>query len=209
MKTLWRILLVLVPLALLGCAMEPVHTARLTISPTVPMVARKIAHPLYVVLDPAQVPDRYTIPERTNKEIHIHEIHEFIRRDLRTGLAFLFERVVVIAPGTPIPPGTLVAQVRIQRFSADVDMVSTGSATAARVYGQMGWSLAIRGSSATDFAFSHTENVRGSFPLTHVSQTAEMMTSTYQLAIEHLLAKLAEPDIVAKLELAGAATTPP
>lgn len=205
MKTLLPTLVLLLAVALVGCAMEPVHTARLTIQPTLPMVARKISRPLYIVLDPALVPDSYVIPEQTNKEIRILEIREFVRRDLRSGLAVLFDRVVVVAPGVPFPEGALVAHVRVQKFSADVDMATTGNQTAARVYGQMGWSIGIRGSTAIDFAFSHTENVQGSFPLTHVSQTAEMMTSTYQLAIEHVLAKLAEPEIVAKLEQAGAA----
>jgi hypothetical protein len=201
MKTLSLVL----ALALAACAMEPVHTARLQIQPTLPMVARKIARPLYIVLDPTLVPDSYVIPEQTSKEIRILEIREFVRRDLRTGLAVLFDRVVVVAPGAPFPAGALVAHVRIQKFSADVDMMTNGSQTAARVYGQMGWSIGIRGSVATDFAFSHTENVQGRFPLTHVSQTAEMMTSTYQLAIENVLTKLAEPEMVAKLERAGAA----
>lgn len=205
MKTLCRTVVLLVLLPLVGCAMEPVHTARLQIQPTLPMVGRKISRPLYIVLDPALVPDRYTIPERTNKEIQILEIREFVRRDLRTGLAVLFDRVTVVAPGAAFPAGALVAHVRIQKFAADVDMMTNGSQTAARVYGQMGWSIGIRGSLATDFAFSHTETVQGSFPLTHVSQTAEMMTSTYQIAIEHVLAKLAEPEVAAKLELAGAA----
>jgi hypothetical protein len=205
MMTLWRTLVLVVLLPLVGCAMEPVHTAQLQIQPTLPMVARKISRPLYIVLDPALVPDSYVIPERTNKEIQILEIREFVRRDLRTGLATLFDRVTVVAPGSPFPAGALVAHVRIQKFAADVDMMTNGSQTAARVYGQMGWSIGIRGSLATDFAFSHTENVQGSFPLTHVSQTAEMMTSTYQIAIEHVLAKLAEPEMAAKLELAGAA----
>jgi hypothetical protein len=203
MIRLWSTVVLVMSLAMTACAMEPVHTARLQIQPTVPMVARKIARSLFIVLDPAQVPDRYTIPEQTNKEIQILEIHEFVRRDLHHGLSALFESVVVVAPSVAIPEGALVAQVRIQRFAADVDMVTTGNETASRVYGQMGWSFAIRGSGAADFAFSHTENVRGTFPLTHVSQTAEMMTSTYQVAIERLLARIAEPEMVAKLELAG------
>lgn len=203
MTRFWTIVVLVMSLALTACAMEPVHTARLQIQPTLPMVARKIARQLFIVLDPAQVPDRYTIPERTNKEIQILEIREFVRRDLQHALSSLFDSVVVVAPSAVIPAGALVAQVRIQRFAADVDMVSTGKETAARVYGQMGWSFAIRGSGAVDFAFSHTENVRGSFPLTHVSQTEEMMTSTYQIALERLVARIAEPEMVAKLELAG------
>ncbi len=190
---------------LAACSMQPVRTATLRIQPTVPMIAKKVARPLYVVLDPAQVPDRYTIPEGTVKELEILEIRYFVRRDLRAGLAALFEYVEVVPPTAQIPAGALVGQVQIQRFSTELVMASSGSKTVGAAYGQMGWGFAIREPGQSEFAFSHTESVTGTFPLVQIDQTAEMMESTYRLAIEHLLAKIAEPEVLARLNGAPAA----
>lgn len=202
-----RILLAALPLALAGCsalaqigAMRPVETSYLDIRPTLPMLASKIARPLYVVLDPAEVPDSYTIPERTVKEIRILQIHDFVRRDLKRTLASIFDKVEVIGADEFIPTDVLIGQVRIQRFAVEADMATSGGYTAGRVYGQMGWSFAISRPREHAFAFSYADTVTGTFGLVNADQTNEMMESTYRLALERLLAELAKGDVLDRLD---------
>lgn len=184
--------------AIAACATDPVHTTQLRIQPTRPLVAHRIVRPLYVVLDPAQVPDHYTIPPGSVKEIQIFEIREFVRRDLRAALTAVFEQVDIVEPtDAQLPVGTLTATVQIQRFGAVPDQ--TGS-NAMRVTTQMGWSFAIAVKGQREFLFSSTETVTGGFAMTTVTQTPEGLQSTYQLALEHLLAKLADPAVLARLE---------
>ncbi|MBK9031060.1 MAG: hypothetical protein IPL61_06950 [Myxococcales bacterium] len=188
-----------VALMLAACAMKPVNTRALHIEPTLPLVATKIPRPLYVVLDPTQVPDEYTIPARTTKEIRILEIREFVRRDLRDALSSMFAAVTVVGLDDVAPPDAMIAQVQIQRFAAEIDQVTSGDVIAGRVYGQMGWSFAIRKIDEPEFRFSYAETVTGTFPLVRVDQTAEMMESTYRIALEQLMARLSDREVMARL----------
>ena len=58
-----RVSLALVSLVLAARSLQPVCTSQLYIRPIQPMVATRIERPLYVVLDPAVVPDRYDSPQ--------------------------------------------------------------------------------------------------------------------------------------------------
>lgn len=189
------VLFALLSLVFAACALEPVHTSQLVIRPTRPIVATKIARPLYVVLDPAQVPDEYTVPERTIKELTIFEIREFVRRDLRAALETYFDHVVVVTPSVELPEGALVAQVQIQGFATQAGAAgATGAA-----YGRMDWAFAIREPGANDLAFSYAESVTGTSPILTRHDSDEMIESTYRVALEHLITKLGEPGVIARL----------
>lgn len=194
--------------AVKGNPMRPVDTERLSIDPTRPMLAQKLARPLYIVLDPERVPDEYTIPEQTIKEIRILAIRTFVRRDVRHALLSLFDSVDVVAPSWPIPPGALVADVEIQRFSTEVDMATGGGYHAGRIYGQMGWAFAIKRPGERQYAFSYADTVTGAFALTDVSQTPEMMESTYRRALERLLAELVNGKALELLDAPPGAPAP-
>jgi hypothetical protein len=186
-----RSVVALLSLVVAACTMSPVYTSRLNVRPSQPFVAQRIARPLYVVLDPAQVPDEYTIPAHTFKALSIYQIRIFVARDLRRALEAYFEHVAVVAPTAQIPEGALVAQVRIDEFSEDGDV--TGP------HGRMTWAFAIRRPGDRDLAFSYAESVLGTAAAGTSYASDEMLESTYRVALEHLAAKLDQPDVLAKL----------
>ena len=198
--SLGRASLALLTLAFAACSLQPVHTSQLYIRPTLPMVASKIERPLYIVLDPAQVPDRYTIPEGTIKELTIYEIRDFVRRDLRGTLATYFDQVHVVAPDAPIPDDALVAQVQIQGFGMDARGANAGIAVAVSAYGRMDWAFAIRAPGERDFAFSFSESALSTTALVSSYDSPEVMASTYRSALDDLIARLGQPEVLARLE---------
>jgi hypothetical protein len=209
-----RAALALLTLAIAACSLSPVYTSHLYVRPTLPMIASKIERPLYVVLDPAQVPDQYTIPEGAIKELKIYEIHDFVRRDLRGTLATYFAHVHVVAPGAPIPDGALVALVQIQGFALDAEtgplqltyMLGANGKPgpmlmpSVSAHGRMEWAFAIRVPGERDYAFSFSDSAISTTALTASYDSPEVMASTYSVALDHLLERLGQPDVLARLD---------
>jgi hypothetical protein len=207
-----RFAVALLALVLAACALQPVYTSHLYVRPTLPMVASKIERPLYIVLDPAQVPDHYTIPAGTIKELEIYEIHDFVRRDLRGTLALYFAHVKVVPPNAPIPDDALVAQVQIQGFAMDSEGAeSYGYAVGAKgvmpvysssvsAHGRMDWAFAIRAPGERDYAFSFSERSYSTTALVTSYDSPQVMASTYSAALDHLLAALDQPEVLARLD---------
>jgi hypothetical protein len=211
LASLRRAAFALLALAIAGCSLQPVYTSHLYVRPAMPIVATRIERPLYIILDPAQVPDQYTIPAGTIKELTIYEIRDFVRRDLRGTLATYFAHVEVVAPGAPIPDDALVALVQIQGFAMDSQGAESmgyavGASGVAPVYtssvsahGRMDWAFAIRAPGERDYAFSFSERASSTTALVTSYDSPQVMASTYTAALDHLLAKLGQPDVLARL----------
>jgi hypothetical protein len=134
------------------------------------MVARKIDRPLYVVLDPAKVRDKWTIDTSACatgssgcEHFQLMDAQEFVRRDLKNSLSDFFSHVEIVAPGQPLPTTPhVVADVKVDDIRIH-DLVR-GSLTYAII--QMTWGFAFRKSEKKDYAYSFagTADSNDSYP---------------------------------------------
>jgi hypothetical protein len=161
-------LLVAIGLILPGCVMAPVHVKTLTVQPPSLMVARKVERPLFIVLDPAKVPDTVIIPEDELKEIQVYEVQEFVRRDLKLAMESFFTHVEVVDPSHPLPPAHVRADVKINKLGMRVSKVMNthnASQVAAGIYGEMTWGFALRPVEAEEYLFSYAGASKGAYSL--------------------------------------------
>ena len=122
------------------------------------MVARKIDRPLYVVLDPQKVRDKWTIDTSACatgtsgcEHFQLMDAQEFVRRDVKASLSDFFSRVEIVAPGQALPTTPhVVADVKVDDIRIH-DLVR-GSLKYAII--QMTWGFALRKSEKKDYAYS-------------------------------------------------------
>ena len=127
-------------------------------TPATLLVAHKIQTPLYLVLDPSQLKDRW--PMQTSacatgakgcERFTLFDVHEFVRRDLKAAFEHYFMRVEVILAGQPMPSEPhVVADVKIDSLAVHDQTV--GFVTYARI--EMTWALALRRSDQSEYAYS-------------------------------------------------------
>ena len=174
--------------------MAPVYTSKLAPRPGRVLVAKKLQQPLTIVLDPATVPDSFTTKEGQVKAIRIHEIHEFVRRDLKAAMENFFEHVQVVDKDTPVPAGHQL-HLSIERFEGHAELMSAGAYSAGRVFGRMTWSVALLPHGDPDYLFSYTDTATGDYSLVHVREAPAMIEATYRVALQRLLSRMTDDKV--------------
>jgi hypothetical protein len=126
--------------------------------PATPLVARKFARPLYIVLDETRVRDGWRIATadcQTGSEdcekFVLYDVRLFVRRDLQRMLSNYFSRVEVVPPGQPITGPHVVADVKID----DIKLRTLQRGMLAYTFIDMTWGIAMRRSEDADYAFSY------------------------------------------------------
>ena len=122
------------------------------------MVAQKIDRPLYVVLDPAKVRDKWTIDTSACatgsagcEHFQLMDAQEFVRRDLKAALSDFFSRVEIVAPGQALPTTPhVVADVKVDDIR--IHELVRGPLSYAII--QMTWGFALRKSEKKEYAYS-------------------------------------------------------
>ncbi len=145
----------------LGAASYTFDTRAVAATPPAPMVAHKLDTPLFIVLDPAQVPDTWQLARADGEHYTLVNFRAFVARDLRAAMSHYFERVEVVAPGQLPSRPHVEAMVRIDKlalhsrdtpaYDGDYDEYDTMTYTTI----EMTWAFSLRASGATDNAFSY------------------------------------------------------
>lgn len=200
-QVMFKLLTLVLGMVMLGaCSMAPVHVSKVEVSPPSLMVAKKLSRPLFIVLDPERVPDYVHIPQSDVKEVHVHELRTFVRRDVKKAMETFFQRVEVVEPGYAFPSEPhYVADIKIDKLGTRFDKATSGGYTAGRVFGTMTWSFAIRPSGADSYMYSFASTAVGDVVLTHVSETPKMFGSTFDVAIAELIEGMVDKEIDKKL----------
>ncbi|MBL9106333.1 MAG: hypothetical protein JNL82_35755 [Myxococcales bacterium] len=175
-------------MAVAGCAMAPVDARALTPNVPQPQDTRRIEIPLYVILDPAKLPDAMTAQGPGVKPIEVSGLHAFVERDLQKALSQLFSRVVVAPPSTAAPAETFfTGMVLINSLTTFTQAVAPGSSDKA-VFMRMQWSLHIRAYGAPADAFVYQGTAQSTVPITSVRETSPAFNSVLEDALARLLA---------------------
>lgn len=126
--------------------------------PATPLVARKIARPLYIVLDDARVRDgwRISTPDcevggDDCEKFALYDAQLFVRRDLVRLLSNYFSRVEVIPPGKAVQGPHVIADVKVD----DMKLRNVQRGALVHTFIDMTWSLAMRRGEDKDYAFSY------------------------------------------------------
>jgi len=181
---------IVVSMIVVGCATGPsTHSVKsLQLKPPSLMIARKSPRTLFIVLDPARVPETAGPLKWDLGTPHITDLHEFVRRDLVTAMANYFERVEVVAPGFafPVQPH-VVADVKVDGARPLV----VGQFALA----EFTWGFALRPSEADDYLFSYAGTSRS-----EVSRSANaMIQSLLENAITDFVKAFTEKEVHQKL----------
>ncbi len=177
-------------LVVTGCAfgesaMRPVDVGELSVRPPRMMVAEKISAPLLIVLDPRDVPDEVLVERDGVKPVRVTNLRAFVREDLRRAMLGYFDVVEVVSPGRAgaTRGAHVLGRVRVQRL----EMFVAEEQGAPRVLGGMQWSFALLVPGEDEFTFSWAGTSRGSYGLTDVRETSQMVESTLSAAITQML----------------------
>lgn len=129
------------------------------------MVAQKIPRPLYLVIDPARVPNSWdfkvtsSMNPQSGPQFKLEELQRFVSRDLKEALGNYFARVEVITAGTPLPSEPhVVADVKIDRLQLHTLPVGGLS----YVIIEMTWGIGLRPSEAKEYAFTFAGEAKSS-----------------------------------------------
>jgi len=198
-----------------ACSFPPVHVAQLQVAPPPLMVSKKVAAPLYIVLDESAVPDDVHIPETDVKEQHIYEVRTFVSRDLKRTMELVFTTVEVVPPGFQEPSTPhYVGQVRVNGLGVKVNRTMTqssrqGVATGGSIVGTVDWGFGLRAGGADDFVFSFSNVSVGDDPLIQVDQVPRMWEATFRVALRELVDAIKEKDLASQLLAANTAGAAP
>lgn len=126
--------------------------------PPAPLVARKIARPLYIVLDDMRVRNAWRISTPgceiggdDCEKFALYDAQLFVRRDLVRLLSNYFSHVEVIAPGATVKERHVLADVKID----DIKLRNVQRGPLLHTFIDMTWSLAMRRGEDADYAFSY------------------------------------------------------
>lgn len=134
------------------------------------LVARKVARPLYIVLDPKQVKDTYALategcqaPELDDVQkceyFKLFDVQTFVRRDLKLAMQHYFSSVEVVRAGEPLPDRPhIFANVKVDGFG--LRTIYKGGV--AHTIIEMTWAFAMRPGEEKDYAFSFAGVARSS-----------------------------------------------
>lgn len=121
------------------------------------MVAQKIQRPLYLVVDPAKVPDAWDLKESSSfnpqdgEKTKLVDFQQFVSRDLKDALGNYFAKVEVVKAGTPLPSDPhVIADVKVDRLQ----LHSTPVGRLVYTVIEMTWGLGLRPSESAEYAFT-------------------------------------------------------
>jgi hypothetical protein len=122
-----------------------------TAKPPSLLVAEKIERPLYLVLDPAKVPDSFDLVTSAGDQFKLTEFQKFVSRDLRQALMAYFSNVEVVNSPSLLPSTPhIVGDIKVDRVQ--LHALPVGGLTYVKI--EMNWALAFRPNEATEYAFS-------------------------------------------------------
>lgn len=175
-------------MAIAGCAMSPVDARQLTPNVPQPQETRRIEIPLFVILDPAKLPDSMTASGEGIKPIEVSGLHAFVDRDLQKTLMQVFAKVTVAPPSTPAPADLFfTGQVLINSMTTFTQPIAPGSSENG-VFVRMQWSLHIRAYGAPADAFVYQGTAQATKPITSVRETSPAFNSLFEDALIRMLA---------------------
>lgn len=181
-----RPVLLALALALTGCSMRPVDVTAMETKIPQPTELRRIEIPLFVILDPAKLPDAMTAYGQGVKPIEVSGLHTFVERDLQRTLGQLFTNVRVAPPTTAAPDGIfLTGEVLVnslQSFSG-----TRGPGTPSGVYVRMVWSFRVRAYGAPADAFVYQGTAESTVPINAVGDTQGAFQSLLEDALRRLI----------------------
>ena len=187
MRRLRPVLLALTLAAAAGCAMQPVHVSEMETRIPQPKELRRIEHPLFVVLDPAKLPDSMTAVGDGVKPIEVHGLHTFVQRDLQRTMSQLFTTVTVAPPSTPAPSGIfLTGEVLVNSMSTFVG--TRGPNTPSGVYVRMQWSFRVRAYGAPADAFIYQGTAESTVPITATRDTQQALQTLFEDGLRRVVA---------------------
>lgn len=171
------------------------------------MVAHKIDRPLYLVLDPAKLKDRWEMSTTACEtksagceHFAIFDVQEFVKRDLQNAFSQYFTKVEVVAPGAIPTTPSIVGDVKIDDLRLHDEVA--GMLTYTHI--EMNWGLALRRSEDTDYSYSFAgvATTPGSYP-TFEAGLGQMVEN----AITTMMKKLVEEGGMKRLD--GSDAEPP
>jgi hypothetical protein len=167
--------------------MHPVHIDEMETRIPQPGELRRIEYPLFIILDPAKLPDTMTAYGQGVKPIEVYGLHSFVSRDLQRTMSQLFTTVTVAPPSTPAPTGVfLTGEVLVNSMSSFVG--TRGPNTPSGVYVRMQWSFRIRAYGAPADAFIYQGTAESTMPITSTKSTQPALQSLVEDALQRLVA---------------------
>ena len=156
-------------LSVTGCAgshYRPSYSmANVSAKPASLMVAQKIQRPLYLVIDPARVPDSFGLQEASSfnpkdgPKTKLEEFQRFVSRDLKEAMGNYFSRVEVVTAGSPLPSEPhVIGDVKVDR----VQLHSTPVGGLVYTVIEMTWGMGLRPSESKEYAFTFAGEGRSS-----------------------------------------------
>lgn len=131
--------------------------ANVSAKPASLMVAQKIQRPLYLVIDPARVPDSFGLQEASSfnpkdgPKTKLEEFQRFVSRDLKEAMGNYFSRVEVVTAGSPLPSEPhVIGDVKVDR----VQLHSTPVGGLVYTVIEMTWGMGLRPSESKEYAFT-------------------------------------------------------
>lgn len=145
--TLRHVFLIAFSMLLLSGCMRSFSYSMKTLTVDTPnlMVANKIERPLFLVLDPAKVPNTFKFQPGTGIEHQLDDSQLFIERDVKAAMANYFTKVEVVDPNFAFPSTPHVRA-----------LVHVNHLRASRGHADFDWSFAIAVPEQEDFIFSYT-----------------------------------------------------
>jgi hypothetical protein len=183
-----RAALLALVMAVAGCAMSPVDARVLSPNVPQPQDTRRLEQALYIVLDPAKLPDAMLATGQGVKPIEVTGLHAFVERDLHKTMSQLFARVVVAPPSLRAPEELFfTGQVLVNALTTFTQPVAPGSAELG-VFVRMQWSLHIRAYGAPADAFVYQGTAQSTKPIVSVRETSPAFNSLIEDALLRLVA---------------------
>ena len=160
MKTTIRLALLAALTLSLGACAHTQHIGDLQAHPSTLMTAKKIQRPLYVVIDPAKVPDKLQVKHSKWK---VDGFRKFFETSLKNTLGPMFDKVIFVEPGFKAPHAPfLVADAKI---NPEIVRRHVGWNSLAVVH--MQWGFALRPAEADDYLFSYAGERKNTMWFSH------------------------------------------
>jgi hypothetical protein len=175
---------------------------QIAVTPPVPLVARKSALPMYIVVDPAKVPS--VMPVMVNGNDlggRLQDTQLFVARDLRRAFANYFEQVSVVTPAqVPASGPGVVVDVRLDRLAtvSRAHEVNANYQTVSETEGRatLNWSVAMRKAGAADYLWTFTGASQGD----HTSDPNVGVRSLFEHAITDMITDYTQQHVQDKLQ---------
>jgi hypothetical protein len=201
-------MLALVSMVFAGCSLtlggpivagpSQMSLRQITLSPPVPLVARKSPRPVYLVLNPAKVPSEMPVfVNGASQGGQMRDTQLFVERDLQRAFANYFDQVSVVTPAqVPTFGAAVIVDVRLDRLATVSQTIEDQSSVEVRGRASLNWSIALRPANASDYLWSFTGSSQGD--LTSDPQVA--YRSLFEHAIADMLKDYAQQHVQERLQ---------